>query len=341
MYSVVAADVLEARELLCQLLSSNLAVHGSVDEKLRWFYCDGPHGPGRALLLTTSESTVGCAGVGVRRFLHHGYPMTVGLFADLAVDPRHRSAMPAVTLLRSMHELVEHSFDLGYGFPNSKALAVYRRAGYRELGQMHRYVRVLHTERVLRPALGKWLARPAAGLADGVLAVVSRAQAFPARDCELKWLGDFDARFDRLWDAARDAYPLACERTSEFLRWRFAREPYCIVARIARASGVLRAYAVLRPGEHATIDILDLFACDARELSALIAQVIVELGELGFASIGVRFLGNPRVVQMLSGHGFVRRDHSRSVMVAESRRAGAMRLRELDDWYLTDLDEDT
>jgi hypothetical protein len=341
MYSVVAVDVLEAKEMLCQLWSSNLPVRGRVDEKLRWFYCDGPHGPGRALLLTTSESTVGCAGVGVRRFLHHGYPLHVGLFADLAVDPHHRSALPAVTLLRSVHALVERNYDLGYGFPNDRALAVYRRAGYRELGQMHRYVRVLRIERALRPALGRWLVRPVAALADGLLAAFANAQALSARGGELAWLGDFDARFDRLWDAARETYPLACERTSEFLRWRFAHESHSIVARLAHGSGELRAYAVLRPGEHAGIDILDLFACDERELGALLAQLVVELGELGYASIAIRFLGNPRIAQLLGAHGFVRRTDTRTVMVAESRRAGSMRLRELDDWYLTDLDEDT
>ena len=26
---------------------------GGLEEKLRWFYCDGPHGPGRAFLLNT------------------------------------------------------------------------------------------------------------------------------------------------------------------------------------------------------------------------------------------------------------------------------------------------
>ena len=340
MYSVASADVLETRELLCQLWASNLQVRGQVDEKLRWFYCDGPHGPGRAFVLNAHDGAIGCAGLGVRRFLHQGHPLRVALFADLAVDPAHRSALPAVTLLRSIQDTVEHQFDLGYGFPNDKAAAVYRRAGYRELGQRHRYVRVLRSRSYLRGTLGRWLSRPAAAIADAALATLSRARVVLARDFALTWLDELDSGFDRLWQAARDAYPFACERSAAFLRWRFARDPHRVVALVSRRTDHLRAYAVVRPGPHDSVELVDVFGHGERELDALLALLVPAIGRLGFAAIAVRFLGNPRVVQVLHGQGFVQRGEATSVVVCGGRSAAALRLRETDDWYLTGLDDD-
>ena len=340
MYSVAAADVLEAKDVLCQLWTANLELRGQVDEKLRWFYCDGPHGAGSALVLNATGGAVGCAGLGVRRFLHHGHPLRVALFADLAVDRRHRSALPAMTLLRSVQDAVEDRFDLGYGFPNAKAAAVYRRAGYRELGQQHRYVRVLRSRSFLRPALGRWLSRPAAAVTDAALAVLARARTLSVRDHTLAWLDELDARFDRLWHASRDAYSFACERTAAFLRWRFARDPHRVVTLVSRRSDALRAYAVVRPGPAETVELVDLFGGGERDLDALLAMLVPAIGQLGFASISVRFLGNPHVIQLLHRHGFMTRGEPRSAVVCGGRSTAALRLREADDWYLTDLDDD-
>jgi hypothetical protein len=340
MYSVLPADAVESRELLCRLWSSHLPVRGGADEKLRWFYCDNPHGAGRAFLLKARDTPVGCAGLGVRRLHHHGRPFRAALFADLAVDPSHRSGLPAVTLLRSVHADVKEHFDLGYGFPNHKAIAVYRRAGYRELGKMYRYVRVLRSQKYLADRLGR-LARPVAAVVDRGLAAFADAHAVLARGHRLVWLGEFDQRFDRLWEATRGSYPVACERTAAFLRWRFAHEPHQIVGLEVRRTGVLVGYAVIRAGDDGLAELLDLFAAGGCELGALLALIVPELTSLGYAAAGFRFLGNPRVVRLLQLHGFVRRDPPRSVMVVSGRGALALRVRELESWYLTDLDEDS
>jgi hypothetical protein len=339
MYSVSESDIHSSRAVLHRLWADNLDMRGGLDTKLRWFYCDGPHGPGRALVLRAHGAAVGCAGVGVRTLVHRGAALRAALFADLAIDRPHRSGLPALTLLRSIRAEIARDFDLGYGFPNHKAIAVYRRAGFIELGRIDRYVRVLHTGRYLAAA-APWLRIPAAAVADRVLAGADRLHELRARRFALDWPARFDARFDRLWQAVRAADRIACERSAAFLGWRFAHDRHRIAAVVHRDTGALAAYGVLRPAERGLIELVDLLGADERELDAAIALIVPEARRLGFAAIGFRFLGDPRVIRVLRAHGFVRRGEPRSIVVAPGRGAALAALPAA-AWYLTDLDEDT
>lgn len=339
MSTIEATDPLEARDPLLQLTTQDPAAGRVPADKLRWFYREGPHGTGEAMLLRTAGAPIGCAGLGIRRLVHAGDPLRVALFADLAIDRTHRSGLPALELLRAVRAEVERRFDLGYGFPNRHALGLYRHAGYLELGLMYRYVRVVRSRRYLRPALGRVLAWPAGAVVDLGLAALARARARRAREHAVSWLADFDARFDRLWEAARERYPVACERTAAFLRWRFGRVPRRILAVTSPDTGALVGYAVLLPGDRGTVEILDLFAAGDHELDALLARLVPAAAALGATALSCWFLGDPRVVPRLAVHGFTPRGEPRAVVLAEGSEPRP-RLRDPARWYLTSLDED-
>lgn len=336
MYSVSETDVHGSSAVLHRLWADNLDVRGGLDARLHWFYRDGPHGPGRALVLRARGDVVGCAGVGVRTLVHRGAPLRAALFADLAIDRPHRSGLPALTLLRSIQAEVARDFDLGYGFPNRSAIAVYLRAGFVELGRMYRHVRVLRSRRYL--GAGPWLRVPAA-LADRALAAAERVHELRARRFALDWPARFDARFDRPWQAIHGGDRIACERSAAFLRWRFARDRHRIAAVVCRDTGTLVGYGVLRPADQGLVELVDLVGAGPRALDAAIGLIVPAARQLGFAAIGFRFLGDPRVIRVLRAHGFVRRGEPRSIVVAPGRSAALAALPAA-AWYLTDLDED-
>jgi hypothetical protein len=346
-YEAITIEPDAARDSLFRLWSANLPACGDLEEKLRWFYREGPHGSGRAVLLQHSDEAIGCAGIGVRTLKAHGWPLRTALFADLAVDKRHRSGMPALTLLGSVKREISRNYDLGYGFPNAKAVAVYFRAGYKLLGEMRRYVRVLRSEPYLRQRLGSWLAQPASNLVDHSLAALAAVRARIAdQQYELRWPRHFDAAFDRLWREASPRYPVTCERSSVFLRWRFLRKPALrprIAALHSRETGELRAYTVLQAGTDGAVDLLDLFGAGDRELHALLALHVPPVTELGATSIRFRFLyaGDRTLHRLLAQHAFTRRPETRAVMAIGGRTA-LFRVRDEEaPWYITDLDEDT
>jgi len=92
---------------------------GALADRLRWFYRDGPHGNGKVYMLHARGQPIGCAGIGVRRFVDRGQSVRAALFADSPSMP-HRTGLPALTLLRAVHRMVTRDFEVGYGYPNLK-----------------------------------------------------------------------------------------------------------------------------------------------------------------------------------------------------------------------------
>jgi hypothetical protein len=352
-YRIQLADAREARDHLLPIWSANLQLVGPPDAKLSWFYCDGPHGPGRAFLLHAEReparaTPVGSAGVGVRALRYGDHTLRAALFTDLAVERAHRSGLPALALVGAVKHHVGESFDLGYGFPNAKALAIYRRSGYLQLGEMHRFTRVLRVgahlaQYIPKSPLTPLVARGVAAVADGALAAATTIRSYGVtRRYALVWLDLFDSRFDQLWRESRALAPIACERSAAFLTWRFGRQPgqRCrIAALIDRRTDRLWAYAVVR-GAGSSLEIADLFGADLLELDVLLRCLLPALYDLGGATVAFRFLGTPRIGRMLAHHGFTCRPETRVVVLAlGERRAPEPRLLDPTAWYLTDLDE--
>src|SRR5262245_9277806 len=115
-YRVRLADLGEARDLILPIWSTSLHVGAQPERELQWFYRDGPHGPGQAFVLhpgDDSTKAIGCAGLGVRSLWRGQHVLRTGLFADLAVDRTHRSALPALTLVRAVKRHADDQFGIG------------------------------------------------------------------------------------------------------------------------------------------------------------------------------------------------------------------------------------
>ncbi|MDB4962421.1 MAG: hypothetical protein JWP01_2420 [Myxococcales bacterium] len=347
MYRVRLADVDEARARILPIWAGNLPVRGALEAKLRWFYCDGPHGPGESFVIEPSqtEEAIGSAGVGVRTMWLHDRPLRGALLADLAIERAHRSGFPALALVRAVKQHVSGTYDLGYGFPNAKAAAVYQRTGHRELGQMRRYVRVLKTASFLEPRLRvRHVARAIAKVIDHALVVDTRLRLLRARGLELAWLDQFDGRFDDLWNEARTLAPVLCERSAAFLRWRFSQQPgyqYRIAALIEASTHRMRAYAVVRNAKNG-VELTDLFGVSPTEIDVLLGRLLLALRKEDHASVSFRFLGSRQIREVLARHRFAGRPGTRMVALAVGKgMENQLELADPESWYLTDLDEDS
>lgn len=354
-YRALRTELDEARAPLIKLWTENLPVGVDPDAKLHWFYRDAPSGPGEAFLLRAdNDAAVGCAGFATRELAVGDQTVRAALLADFAIDRGHRSALPAVILQRAVKKRVDESgYGLSYGFPNDNAVAVHRRTGYRELGKMARFVRVLRYGGYLERRYG-WKRRSKLGgaVVDRAVVGASFVRALPGRRTyALAWLRDFDARFDALWDRAQATgdlgYKIACRRTAALLRWRFGRQPgsgIAIAALVARGTGELAAYAIVKPGGAGEIaQLVDLFGASVAALDALLGQLVPALYARGYGAIEFRYLGHPRVRDVLVRHWFSFRNTDRTVILSPTPACpiDLALLCDSNAWFMTDLDEDT
>ncbi len=320
----------------------NLDVPFAASDKLRWTCELAPEPPLAELLLTTGERAVGCVGVMPRRFFCSGEIVLASIVGDLAVDRAHRSVMPALKLVRAAKQVALDGRGLAYGLPNPAAVGVLKRCGFRELGSLTRYARVLRHGDYVKRRLSMPIV-PAVGGAvlDGArLALMLPAAAKAISDIRFEWRTEISSAFDRLWESARGDYGVVAERTGAFLRWRFLQHPgdSCRIATIAHRSSPheLLAYAVVdRDGGSARVR--DLFG-HKRDLAALIDLLLPALILDGASSVSVRHLGDLDVSHTLLRRGFTAREARWPVVVD-----AAPPRPELTDprrWHLTDADED-
>jgi hypothetical protein len=345
-YVVRPADLERDRDAVVAVWARNLRSHDSAAHaaKYDWYYRQNPLGPGRLWVLEAGAGgpVVGTSGLGLRRLCVGGKLVMAGVASDFAVDVAHRVLRPAMSLQKG----VIASMDGGgigviYGLPNEKSLPVFKRLGYNADVGMSRFVKVLRVERFLRAKVKVGIARRAlAGLADLGLRIASRETRRPTRAGVLTELGDFDARFDELWDRTKSGFEIAGERTSAFLRWRYARCPlrrYRVLALTRDGGGAddLLGYAVCTAGTDEQVTLIDLWAGNSPGLrDDLLAGVIGWARSQRAASVASVVAGVRFVEEGLLGFGF--RPRGSGPMVAVNPPEAAPQAK----WYFTLGDED-
>lgn len=348
-YVAEERDVDHAAADLVRLWGNSLAsAGGDLHAKLDWFYRAAPAGPARAVLLTAIDgddgTVVGCEGIGFRRVWLGDRVLRAALLADLAVDPGHRTLLPALMLVRKTRETAASSAEFQYGFPNRKALGVFQRIGYRPLGTMARNVRVLR----FGPYLARRVRLPLLSTLGGAVLDVAGAmlRALPllraSAGFRLAFPSGPDERFDALFDVARTRYGVIADRGRDFLRWRFfAGQGRAELATLERRGDrALRAYAVVTRRD-GVAHLSDFLAASDPELEALFALLAPVLRDRGCVSASVRFLGTARVRSLLERSGFRLRGADRTVVIdAGGDPALAAMIADVENHYLTDADED-
>jgi hypothetical protein len=224
-YHTREGDVTGDREAVLALWRGNLGDDARMRDKYAWFYQQSDAGPPLLKLLVYDGQAVGVCSAGRRRLLLDGQPLRAGVLVDLAVLPEHRSLGPALILQQDMVAAARRDFDLLYGFPNARAAPVFRRVGYRVLGELARYVRVLRPGRYLARNMPAVLARPAGLLIDLGVRALEALRSLGTVRLDTVWQDHADERMQSLWQHSTRPDGVVAVRDLAHLSWRFDRAP--------------------------------------------------------------------------------------------------------------------
>lgn len=364
-YDVVASDPELVGPELYRLWCENLALGTPPEAHFQRLYRDAPEPTSTVFLLRarapgpSNVEIVGSNGFSIRRFqLGAGLEGRAAVSGDLVVAHAHRSLLPALHLVRAVRDHTMGEFALCYGFPNDKAKGVMVRAGFRELGTMTRYARVLRYAAYLPRVAAQLQASPRLAkivnaaarhpLARGLASLLDIARlasglpetAYARAHYRLAVLNEPDARLDELWERARPEYDVIGVRTCAMLRWRYPRG---VVAALVRSSDhVVMAYALFELDASRTAHIRDVFGHKSA-LGPLFDLLLPALWCHGAVSASIRMLGAPYLAAVIATRGFQPRPGPRTIVVQVGREHETVRaqLEDADAWHMLDLDEDT
>jgi hypothetical protein len=349
LYSVTRMPLGEAREDLHRIWSSSLQGIGNVDERLEW-YAQAPTPSNHVYMLAAEGGVhprriVGAAGVEIRAFALAGRELRAGLGCNLAVEAAHRTVLPGLRLLREVRRATSGELDLAYNVPNARAQPLFLRAGYRELGQMSRYVRILRHAPYVSRVVGIGAAARAAGAALDLATMTYYSRRHCPKGFELVWIDQPDERFDALWERVKGEYRIVGRRDARWLRWRCFVLPTSrarIAALVERGGAGVRAYALVDTRD-GVAHIRDLFGPIA-DLDVLLIPLARDLRRAGIVSMSFAYLGSAAMDSLLAAHGFFARPTDRRIFVdagprlTEQERALVM---DPQAWHLTEYDEDS
>lgn len=347
------------REALSALWRENMSdprIGDVVPERIRWLYERNPAGAALTWLgvVAGDGSIVGCASIFPRHMYVNGERVSGGVLADFAVTKNHRVAGAAIAIQRAVAKgSLPAGVDFLYGYPNGKSDVIFKRLGYHFIGESSFWVKPIRStyklrERIRHPiALRAASAVVDAGLsfADRGLTVAHGALRRLQGESDV-WvtedLDSADARFDALWERARQRYAIMGEKTSSYLNWRYTEFTtakhrfFCLVHPRTRKLYGYVAYAVA----DGKANVADLF-CEHRDTQskALLLGLARHLRTRDVQSLVFSYLGPESFGEELESIGFIRRPGVRS-MVAYIDAKGSEMLRgvvfDKDAWFIID-----
>jgi hypothetical protein len=127
---------------------------------------------------------------------------------------------------------------------NDDSERVFTKLGWRSLGRIHRYYKILYAGNSRKKAIPSPL-RTLLNAASSPMRLTGSWKA-PLCQQELRILDTFSDEFNQFWDRARQQWPCCIERSSSWLAWQFSAQPgkrFKILA--SYCSGRLCGYLVL------------------------------------------------------------------------------------------------
>ncbi len=322
---------------------SDARIGGALPGRMRWLYEDDPGGGATTVLCRDDGSgeVIGCGSYFRRAAWVGGRSVRAGVLCDFAVDPAHRVGGAAIQIQRSLLERARAGgLELLVGHPNPKALPVFKRVGYRVVGETTSWLKPLRGARALHKVL-RWkdVASVAAVPLDAALRVLDRARAAGRPQLHGERLPPLDARVDALWIRARAQYEVVGEQSSGYLAWRYGGFP----------TGEHGVFGVFPPHEERLVGfaaygldgpkaiVCDLFA-DHLESSAapLLLRLAAHLRSHGAEWLSLSYVGPPSFGAQLRSAGFVPRSGRRPVIVYPLGMDERQRARLLDpaSWFM-------
>jgi hypothetical protein len=344
--SVVRADPDADRDRIVGLWARHLDRLGCPDRHYAWAYRDNPFAAGRNWLLVSHPDgrAVGVVGVIPRRMKVGSTTVLAARVAGFGIDPEHRCLGPALKLQRAvLAELGDPGPRFTYTAAPPHVVGVFRRLGYREVGEFARYTSVLDAEPYVRRIVGS--ERAARALAKVVNAGMRAVRRETRARAVVRPVARFDERFDDLWRRAKPGYGITSERSSRFLAWRFgpgSPKAYATVALASTAQDRILGYAVYyMAGTWAYI--VDLFAENRdRAMRDLLAGLMRWLRDQGAAAATIEFPGADWLAATLRRFGFHKRPGglAATLLVSPlSNESSNSSLGNARDWYFLGADD--
>lgn len=341
-------DIDKYKDIIVDLWKKNLS-NGS-DERFEWLYKKNPLGPAVTWLakLEATGEFVGCNSVYPREIIVNGRRFKMGIVIDFAVNKQYRVFGPALQIEKS---IVLNSkaagFDFIFAWPSPASIGVFTRAGYKAIGEVTHYVKLLKTEdKVIKIVKIPLLAKCLSFFTDIYLnlpGLLLRTLKSPKLQTES--VKSCSPKIEDLWKIIAADEGIITDKSYSFFNWRYSQckyEQYFFFNLFDKKDNSMKGVIVYSFSNKSVL-VWDIIYLNSRFLGFLINEFACSMLKQKFLNIYITALKNKEFEKDLERYCFFKKIIKRPGVIFSDNNSLLTELEaavKLDRWRFVDGDMD-
>ncbi|SHI98235.1 GNAT family N-acetyltransferase [Lutispora thermophila] len=327
-----------------------------MDQKhFQWKNINNPQGKSIIKLALKEDEVIGLSSIWMFSMEFMGKKIIAGQSVDAMVHREHRKKGIFENLaMAALDDMKNAGFQLRFNFPNEAAYkASIGRINIKKVCDIPQYIKILKGKEASSMFTTNKLIKSCGGLVLDLYKNIKNVCMKKTSGYSIVEIKRFDYKFDELWNNIKNDYPIAVERSSKYLNWRYVDSPEEYKIYGAYKNNELVGYMVTaiesktgKGGENLLLGHIADFICYKEHKAGayeLIREAEKKLKEAGVCAISCWMIKEWFYSQILSRAGFLQL-RSPSVLAAlpvgELAKAAGDALYDHRNWYVTIGDSD-
>ena len=188
-----------------------------------WKNINNPHGSSIMKIAVENDKVVGFDAHWKMRMNFMGEVIYAGQSIDAMVHREHRrKGIFESMVLDTLEVLKKEGFEIRFSFPNEAAYkASLGRINTRKVCNVPQYIKILKGKEALSMFTSNSIIKGLGGVVLDAWRSIESVNLHKKYDYSVVEINYFDETFDRLWENVKNDYPIAVERSSKYLNWRY------------------------------------------------------------------------------------------------------------------------
>lgn len=288
-------------------------ISNSSQERMEKVYLETALGRAETSLIfhNSTEGPVGCVSCFPLEIPGPNSSCRLKINFDMMIGKKHRTLGPAIMVLRGLVDEVKGSCDGLLAMPNEKSQPVFKKLGYRHIGDSRRWSKIIRshnkvTSKVKNPIVSKL----AGGFLDSILYFFS-FEFLCFLWATLPFTSRWTDRINSSFDAEEVEVLVARPELKSYVAWRYSKgiggkgARYYKLYKNDKLNAVI-AYSLNK----AEVVVHDVISVDSGRMNMVfvLARFISKMRYLGIESISLPYFGQPDMVPVFKALGFFRRE---------------------------------
>lgn len=212
----------------------------------KWKNVSNPQGKSIIKITTSEDKIIGLSCIWKFKMNIMGESIFAGQSVDAMVDSNYRRMGIFENMaMKAIEDMENEGLQLRFNFPNDAAYrASTNKINIKKVCDIPQYIKILNGREAFSMFSNNKLVKIVGGAIVDLYGKIRTAAIRINKNYIIREIEWFDNSFDLFWDKVKNDYPIAIERSSQYLNWRYLGRPNKYKVFAAYQNGEIICYIV-------------------------------------------------------------------------------------------------